>query len=157
MLKRKWTWLDTAVLVLVILAIAAAAWYFTRGNKIIAGEQNAYTVTMRFTRETTHPTDYYQVGDQIYQINKTLIGEIVSLEEKDLKTEEFNPATGEYEVIVDPLKKQVEMKVKANGNVKSGVLVVNGEELYVGQKIYPQGNKTRSTVEIWAIEEVAQS
>ncbi len=155
MLKRKLNWLDITLIALLILAVAAAAWYFTRGDEAIAGDQKDYTITLRFSRETTHPTDYYEIGDSLYQINKVLIGEILALEEKELQSEEFNPETGEYQVIVNPVKKQIEMKVKATGSIRAGVLMVNGEELYVGQNFYPQGVNTRSTMEIWAIEEVA--
>ncbi len=156
MLKRKLNWLDITLIAVVVLALAAAAWYFTRGGEVIASNQSDYVITLRFTKETTHPTDYYEVGDQLFQTNKTLIGQILSLEEKDLVDEEFNPVTGEYNRVVDPEIKQIEMKVKATGEIKNGILMVNSEELYVGQKFYPQGLSTRSTMEIRNIEEAAE-
>ena len=153
--KRKLNWLDITLIAVVILALAAGAWYFTRGDQVIASQQTEYVITLRFTRETAHPTDYYEVGDQLFQTNKTLIGEILSMTECDLVDEEYNPVTGEYDRVVDPLRKQIEMKVRATGEIKNGILIVNGEELYVGQKFYPQGLSTRSTMDIWNVEEAA--
>ena len=152
MTKRKLTWLDIALIVVLILLVVGVAWYFTRGDQGITGSQQQYVVTMRFTRMTDHPTDYYQVGDVLYQKSKAPLGTVLQLEEKDLVTEELNPETGEYQLVTDPEKKQIEMKVLASGDLESGKLTIGGEEVYIGLQFYPQSATTRSVMMVWDIE-----
>ncbi len=156
MTKRKFTWLDGLVLLLVLAVAAVAVWYFTK-DEAPGVAPTEYEVTLRFEQVTTDPYDFYKVGDDLYFFTRSAkLGTVKSLEQKDLVREAFNAQDGTYSTYVDPQRKLVEMKVQVFGSIVNGAFTVEGETLAVGGVFYPQSNTTRSVMTVWNIEEVAQ-
>lgn len=152
MTKRRFTWLD-AVICLVVLAVAAVAvWYFTRDNNTASAAE--YEVTLRFERATEDPYDYYKVGDVMYfQERAAELGTITALAAVEYPDEEYDAVNGRY-VKVLPKLGGVEMKLRVQGAVIGGEFTVNGETIHIGEVFYPQTDTTRSIMTVWNIEEV---
>jgi len=154
MVKKRFTWLDGLCIVLVLLVILGAMWYFVWGKDVTSGEQQ-YEVTLRFTQTTVDPYDFYKVGDLLYFYTRSdLMGTITSLSSMDKVGEDYDSNAGTFVKVVDQQWKTIEMKVQVKGAVKNGTFYVNGEEVTVGKTFYPQTNTTRSAMLVWNIEEV---
>ena len=155
MAKRRFTWLDGAVIALIAIVAVGALWFFTKGKGEPAAKQQ-YEITLRFKQATDDPYDFYKIGDVMYFYTRSQkLGTVTALSSHDLVTEEYNPVTGTYSALTDPQWKEIEMKVLAEGTMDRGELTVNGEPISIGLEFYPQSDTTRSVAVIWDIEEVS--
>lgn len=156
MTKRRFTWLDGVICGVLILAIiAGAVWYLKKDNTAVGSDLKDYEVTLRFTKATTQPFDYYQVGDTLYFQNRTaVLGTITGLKNIERRFEEYDSENGRYVAVVDPEQQMVEMTVLVQGAVVDGKFTVNEQNFHIGQIFYPQSDTTRSIMTVWDIEEV---
>ncbi len=156
MIKRRFTWLDGVICGVLILAIiAGAVWYFSKDNTASGSDLKDYEVTLRFTKATSQPFDYYQVGDTLYFQNRiAVLGTITGLKNIERKFEEYDSENGRYVAVVDPEQQMVEMTVLVQGAVVDGKFTVNEQNFHIGQIFYPQSDTTRSIMTVWDIEEV---
>lgn len=157
-MKHKLNWLDILISVVLIAAlIGGLLWFFHRkSNEPQPPTPKNYEITLRFNRMTTDPLDFYQVGDTLYyQGGKKAIGTVTDLQIKDLRSETLDEEKGEFVVTTHPKTKSIEMTVQAQGIIENHMLKVNGESMYIGKEFYPQSQKTRSTMTVWSIKEVA--
>lgn len=157
MKKRKFTWLD-AVLLLVLVAVVAVGAYILLREKPaqLQAQEQDYRVTLRFNQVSEIPFDGYAVGDRMYfQDRVEIMGTIEALEEVPLQSERYDAERGEYVVITDPERTAVEMTVAVRGQSESGKFKIAERELHIGQTLYPQSDTTRSTMTVLNIEEVA--
>lgn len=156
MAKRKFNWLDAVIIAVLVLGIAAAAFFFLKKDRAPMGTpEKTYEVTMRFHRATEDEFDYYRVGDTMYHQNRTgVIGTITDLKPVEFFTEEYDPVTGTYKKVSEGLRGSVEMTLRVQGTVVGGELTVGGDSLLVGQQFFPQSDTTRSIITVWSIREV---
>lgn len=157
-MKRKFNWLDILISALLIAALVGGlAWYFVRESKEPAPPTpKTYEITLQFTRMTTDPLDFYQVGETLYyQGGKKAIGTITDLKVKDYITETLDEEQGKFITAVHPELKTVEMVVQAQGIVENHMIKFNNEPLFIGKEFYPQSRITRSTMIVRSIKEVA--
>lgn len=153
MTKRRFTWLDAVICLVVIAVAAAAVWFFTKDNSASAATE--YEVALRFKRATEDPYDYYKLGDVMYfQERAAVLGTITALAEVEYAEEEYDAVNGRY-VKALPLRGGVEMKLRVQGAVIGGEFTVNGETIHIGEEFYPQTDTTRSVMTVWDIKEVA--
>lgn len=160
MKKHRFNWLDGLCILLAVVLLAGGVWYFLANRYLLPEdlEPKQYDITLRFTRTTTDPTDFYAVGDTLYFLGgETELGTITALEPTDFIREEFDDETGKYIVFTDPKEKQITMTVRAEGVVdtEKNLFTVNESAMTVGMTFYPQNRKTRSTMTVLSIEEVA--
>ncbi len=156
MKKRTFTWLDGVLCaVLALVLIVGGVFLFGKGDKAAVSSEKTYEMTMRFNRATTEEFDCYKVGDTLYFQNRTgVLGTVTDLKLIDKVQEEYDEENGRFVAVVDPEIRAVEMKVQVQGGVKDGAFTVGGQELHIGQVLYPQSDTTRSIMTIWDIEEV---
>lgn len=161
MKKRRFNWLDGLCILLALALLAGGVWYFLANRYLLPDdlEPKQYDITLRFTRTTTDPNDFYAVGDTLYFLGgETEIGTVTALEPTPFIREEYDEETGTYVVFNDPKDEQITMTVRAEGVVdtEKNVFTVNESGLSVGMTFYPQSRKTRSTMTVLSIEEVAE-
>ena len=156
MVKRKFNWLDAVIVAVLVLGIAAAAFFFLKkDNTFVGAAEKTYEVTLRFNRATVDEFDYYQVGDTMYRQNRTeVLGTITDLKAVENYTECYDAATGSYKKLSRGLRGGVEMTVRVQGSIVDGELTVGGAPLLIGTEFYPQSDTTRSVITVWNILEV---
>lgn len=156
MKNRRFTWLDGLICGIIALAvIVGVVLFFGRDGEAADAPLKTYEMTLRFTQATEDPYDYYKVGDTMHFQNRTAeLGVITALKQMDKRYEEFDEEKGCSVQLIDPKRKEIEMKVEVQGALEQGSFKVNGEAFYIGMVFYPQSDTTRSVMTIWDIEEV---
>ncbi|MBQ7090294.1 MAG: DUF4330 family protein [Clostridia bacterium] len=157
MKKRKFTWLDGALILILAVVLAVGGYILLREKpaELQAMEQD-YLVTLRFNQVSEMENDGYAVGDTLYFQNCVeVLGTVQSIKEVDKVSERYDPAKGEYILVTDPEKKAIELQVLVHGKSESGKFSVANEEFFIGQTLYPQSDTTRSAMLVLNIEEVA--
>ena len=159
MAKRRFTRLDALICAILALVIAGGAvwFFFLQEEEVLPPEGKEYDLTLRFTQSTTDPYDFYEVGETLFFFGgEKKVGTITELRSMDKIIEYLYAEKGKFVDVADPERKTIEMKVRVTGTLENSSFKVNGEQLFIGMEFYPQSEKTRSTITVWDIEEVAE-
>lgn len=138
-MKRKWNWLDTVIVVLIVAIIVGAVFFFLRPQQAIlqSAEKNDFTLTVDTPRDKAGTYDALQVGDEVYMVGSNdVFGIIEKVEILPFKATSFNEQTKQLQVYNNTDFPFCRVFIKTNGYMTDdGTVYAQGSQIIVDKDI----------------------
>jgi len=157
-MKFKWNWLDTVIVCVVFVLIAAVAAFFLwprNENAAISGESYVL-VTFDTDKARVGTYDNLKVGDKIMLTSGGKeIGEIVSVDIMPFKNTVFNEELKSYEVFENEKFPFCRFTVKASGYISdSNEAFVSSKQVLYNEEWFLETTSLRVVAKVSGVEEV---
>lgn len=136
--KHKFNILDLIIIIVLVLAIAGAAWFFQRSKGSSEGTQSiSYVVEV--TNVTQDLKDSVQIGDTVIDgVKKTQIGTITNVEVINQTTDTYSPDLDTIVKTEKPGYYTLQITCQADADVSDSAISVNSYRIAIGNTIYFQ-------------------
>lgn len=128
-MKIKWNWIDTLVVCLVVIIVAALLWFFLRpsGATVENNENQDFYITFEAPKNEVGTYDAIKAGDEIFIVgSNSSFGVIESVEILPSQTSVFNESTKQLDIFNNEMFPVCHVKVKTNGYMNSAGAVYAG-------------------------------
>lgn len=153
--KKKITFVDVVIVVLVI-AILSGCGYYLFSKKIIEtnSDGTGFGYTLRIANVKENVVKQIQVGDHIVDSTKLIeIGTIDNVEVKPYVENFADTENGRFVSREVPGKYEVMIHVTTDDAViNENSVMVNNYELYYGKTVYVRGNNFASQSVVWGLD-----
>ncbi|MBQ2966990.1 MAG: DUF4330 domain-containing protein [Clostridia bacterium] len=152
---KKFTFVDFAI-VLVVIAVIAGGFFYLNSQNIIrtTGQEHETTFDFCVLGVEEHVADEINVGDMVYDSAKKIeLGKIVRVDKQ--VHEDMYPDTqngGYYKQKVDNRYSVILTVSTPDASYENGVLSVNNYELYLGKGCYIKGQNFALSSTVWRID-----
>ncbi len=158
MKKFKWNWLDTIIVIFVVLVIVAACIIFLKPGS--ASQDTTDTTDFLLIMDTSkNPAGTYDVlksGDEVWSVeNNKIIGTIDKVEILPYKTAVFNETTKQYNVDENSDYPFCRITIKTTGQKNdSGEIYAEGMQILYGEEWFLETKDLRFNAAVSDIEGV---
>lgn len=146
-MKKKWNWLDTLIVVLVIGIIAAGCVFFLRpkGTVLQQNENVDFLLTVEAKRAAAGSYESLKAGDEIFLVGQSeRFGVIETVEEMPHKSSSFNEETKQLEIAENEKYPVCRVTIKTSGYMNdSGEVYAHGTRLLINDNISLETNTFR--------------
>ncbi len=153
--KKKITFVDVIIVVLVICIILGCGYYLF-SKKIIETktEGSGFGYTLRFSNIKEEVAEQFDVGDQIVDSTKLIeIGTIDNVTVNPYKEVQEDKTNGEFVTREIPGKYEVLIHVVTDDAVVTkNSVTVNNYELYYGKTAFVRGDNFASQCVVWGLD-----
>lgn len=153
---KKITFIDIAIILLVVAIIAGGYFYLSSQKIIHTGENNAtYSYQLRISRVEQNFIDEINEGDVIFDSAKLIeIGKITSVDSTPHEDVYADTINGGYRKQKNEELFDVVITVEsANASFKDGTVYVNNYELYIGKSCFIRGNNFAQSATVITMDE----
>lgn len=158
MKKIKWNWLDTVIVLVVVLVIAVACFILFRpgASASNATDETELFLTFDTPKDPAGTYDVLQVGDEVFSVKTDkVMGTIEKVEILPYKTAVFNEETKQYDVFENTAYPFCRLTVKITGyKTDDGEVYANGMQLLYDEDWYLETTDLRFSATISDIEGV---
>lgn len=154
-MKKKFTFVDAAIILVVLCVLLGAAYYLTSKSIIktsVKGEKFGYTLCVSNVREEV--ANQFKEGGKVFDATKQIeIGTIDKVETVPHEDIFLNSKDGEYIKESIPERYKVFIHVQADDAVVTdSTVTVNNYELYYGKTCYIRGDNFACTSVVWGLD-----
>ena len=154
-MKKKFTFVDAAIVLVVLCVVLGAAYYLTSKSIIktsVKGEEFGYTLCVSNVREEV--ADQFKEGGKVFDATKQIeIGTIDKVHVEPYEDIFLNSKDGEYVKEQIPERYRVMIHVVSDDAVVTdSTVTVNNYELYYGKTCYIRGNNFACTSVVWGLD-----
>ena len=155
-MKFKWNWLDTVIVCIVLVLVAAAVVFFLwpRSAQISSSEESFIYVTFDTEKARVGTYDDLKVGDKIILTNNEReLGEIVSVEILPSRSAVFNEQSKQYQIFMNEKYPFCRFTVKASGYINdSNEAFASSNAVLYGEEWFMETNSLRVSATITGVE-----
>lgn len=158
-MKFKWNWLDTVIVCVVVVLIAAVIAFFLwpRNENSATGSESFVLVTFDTEKARVGTYDDLKVGDKIILTsNGKEVGEVVSVEILPFKNSVFNEELKSYEVFENDKYPFCRFTVKASGYINdSNEAFAASQQVLYNDEWFMETTSLRVAAKVTGVEGVS--
>ena len=154
-MKKKFTFVDAAIILVVLCVVLGAAYYLTSKSIIkisVKGEEFGYTLCVSNVREEV--ANQFKEGGKVFDATKQIeIGTIDSVKVVPHEDVFLNSEDGEY--VKEQIHERYRVMIHVTSNdavVTDSSVTVNNYELYYGKTCYIRGNNFACSSVLWGLD-----